>query len=276
MKFIMKIECILFAFEGILYSSENSKPKAVQKVAKSMISYGLNAGRKELSEDLMQLPDLSEESLTAVCRTYAERAGQQTAAVDPFVVGAAITAYHKSLQKSRQRLAGVRKVLGQLSKYDLGVLAHSSPVDLSMALIELNIGSSFRDEKDEPLLFCSQKPEQARPKPYLWNLAQASLGFVYQQSITVCHDVWGDVFGARSLGMITVMIGDRKVIKENCQEAREQAKAYSAARQKKIKKEDWKALLDPDYIIDSFNDLPRLVERIEKHHKFASFGKKKS
>ena len=271
--FAMKLECILFSPEEVLYSLENYQEKALLKTAKSMLGYGLKISKRELLDKLHSLPTMSNANLITLCESLSSETGKNSKDLNPFMAGAAITAYNKVVVSQRKRIESSRRVLEKLSCYDLAMVINGNSVEQSMTIIDLKLDEYFDKPDKQSRLFATEKARQCKPRPYLWNMAQVSLGFVYERSVMVCSS-WEDVFGAKKLGLITIHVTqEESPVWHDAAVAAAVADSY--VMQCDLGHKEVKDLLSPDYTIESIADLPKKIGILERQHDFDKLVPKK-
>ena len=160
-------------------------------------------------------------------------------------------------------------VLGSLSqRFPISIISNGRPVKQAAKLVRLGLAHFFthydsRKGVYERFFYATDDPALAKPSPFLWKTAQQDMNCSFNHAIMVGDRYWADMLGAKLLGMTTVKINQGEHCNETLAEAYEKNFENAAISGIAASREEIWSAMQPDYIIDSLEELPGVVSSIE-------------
>jgi len=259
----MKIQCIHFDLDSVLYLPADFLQIALKLSVRAMIQYGLKAGHQEALEKLLAIR--SEDSNGA--DHFDRLVHHFNSEYDPVIIAAGVEKYWDSKQSNMLCASNAFFVLSILSRsYPLTIVTNGIPVKQAGKLIRLGLCPFFidfapRSGIGRKRIYATVRPHEMKPHPFLWEKAQRELGFEYNRCLMVGDRYWTDMLGAKRLGMTTVKINQG----EHHNESREKALQRGLATRPQLR-EEAKILLqqmEPDFVIDDLTELFAIIGQID-------------
>ncbi len=223
----MKIDCIYFDLDSVLYLPDDFLTATLKLSVREMILFGLKAG---FDEALAYLDSIRKEDANAgdhFDRLCAHCNGE----VDPIIVAAGVEKYRDSKHSNMMAAPHAQVVLSRLAaRYPLAVISNGIPVKQAAKLVRLGLSHYFtRFDSSGNILarhfFATYEARRMKPAPYLWEEARKIMGFEFANSVMIGDRFWADILGAKRLGMRTVKVDQGG----HCQETWEEAYRNNAA-----------------------------------------------
>ncbi|OGR02168.1 MAG: hypothetical protein A2511_13920 [Deltaproteobacteria bacterium RIFOXYD12_FULL_50_9] len=259
----MKIDCIHFDLDSVLYLPADFLEAALKLSIKAMIQYGLQAS---LAEALNKLEEIRQQDANAsdhfdrLCLSF-------NGEYDAVIIAAGVEKYWDSKQGNMMVAPDAHFVLNRLSQhYQLTVITNGIPVKQAGKLIRLGLCPFFVSFSQEMgasgrYVYATAVPEQQKPHPYLWEQAKKGLSCSFERSVMVGDRYWADMFGAKRLGMQTVKINQGEHRLETKEEAL--TKGLGSNPEFAGNRDELLRLMEPDYMITNLFELLTIVEMIE-------------
>ena len=262
----MNIECIHFDLDSVLYIPAAFLENTLNLTVRVMIENGLQA---DFNEALAKLHEIRQENSNAgdhfdlLCKHF-------NGYLDPIIIASGVEKYWDCKSGNMMAAPHAHYVLGRLSqKYPLSIISNGRPVKQAGKLVRLELAHFFtRYDADKGVyqrfFYATDDPAKAKPFPYLWQQSQQDVSFAFENAVMVGDRYWADMLGAKLLGMTTVKVNQGGHRLESIDQAYEE-NAYklkqifgeSPAREKLM------GLMQPDYEIESLDDLFQVVKQIE-------------
>ena len=262
----MKIECIQFDLDSVLYIPAAFLENTLNLTVRVMIENGLQA---DFDEALAKLHEVRSKDSNAgnhfdlLCEHF-------NGCLDPLIIASGVEKYWDCKSGNMMAAPHAHYVLGRLSqKYPLSIISNGRPVKQAGKLIRLELAHFFTRydaEKGvyERFFYATDDPAKAKPHPYLWHKSQQEVSFAFENAIMVGDRYWADMLGAKMLGMTTVKINQGEHRFETPAEAYEK-NCYMVGKlfdtppaQEKVMD-----MMQPDFEINSLEDFPGIVKEIE-------------
>jgi FMN phosphatase YigB (HAD superfamily) len=262
----MKIECILFDLDSVLYIPAAFLENTLNLTVRVMIENGLQA---DFDEALAKLNEIRENDSNAgdhfdqLCKHF-------NGSRDPIIIASGVEKYWDCKSGNMMAAPHAQYVLGRLAqKYPLSIISNGRPVKQAGKLVRLELAHFFtRYDSDkgvyERFFYATDDLAKMKPHPHLWQQSKQDVGFNFENGIMVGDRYWADMLGAKLLGMTTVKIMQGEHRFETLETA------YGLNRDMvgdlfdtQPDRETVLELMQPDHEIDSLEDLLGLVERIE-------------
>ena len=262
----MKIECIHFDLDSVLYIPAAFLENTLNLTVRVMIENGLQA---DFDEALAKLHEIRSEDSNAgnhfdmLCEHF-------NGNLDPLIIASGVEKYWDCKSGNMMAAPHAHYVLGRLAQnYPLSIISSGRPVKQAGKLIRLELAHFFTRYDSEKgvykrFFYATDDPAKAKPHPYLWQQSQQDVSFTFENAIMVGDRSWADMLGAKLLGMTTVKINQGEHRFETIDQAYEknsfmigQLFDTSPARETVM------SLMQPDYEIDSLEDIFGIVKEIE-------------
>ena len=263
----MKIECIHFDLDSVLYIPAAFLENTLNLTVRVMIENGLQA---DFDEALAKLHEIRSEDSNAgdhfdlLCEHF-------NGCLDPIIIASGVEKYWDCKSGNMMAAPHAHYVLGRLAQnYPLSIISNGRPVKQAGKLIRLELAHFFTrydSEKGvyERFFYATDDPANAKPHPYLWQQSQQDVSFAFENAIMVGDRLWADMLGAKLLGMTTVKMNQG----EHRFETPEQAYEKNSFMVDQLfdtppAQETVIGLMQPDFEINSLEDLVGVVKEIEK------------
>ena len=261
----MGLECILFDLDSVLFIPSAFLENTLKLSVKVMIENGLRA---DFDEALKKLKEIRATDSNAgdhfdrLCKFYNSR-------FDPIIIASGVEKYWDCKSGNMMAAPHAHYVLGSLSQdYPLAIISNGRPVKQAAKLVRLGLAHFFTHYDPqkgvyERFFYATNDPVMAKPNPFLWEKAIQDINFSYTHALMVGDRYWTDMLGAKVLGMITVKINQGEHRHETITEAYE--KNHQGALLSGItgSKNEILSAMQPDYIIESLEELPEVIRDIE-------------
>ena len=261
----VKIECIHFDLDSVLYIPSAFLENTLKLSVKVMIETGLRAGFEEALEKLKEIRAADSNAgdhFDRLCEHFNGR-------FDPIVIASGVEKYWDCKSGNMMAAPHAHYVLGSLSqRFPISIISNGRPVKQAAKLVRLGLAHFFthydlRKGVYERFFYATDDATRAKPNPFLWERARQNMNFSYGHAIMVGDRYWADMLGAKLLGMTTVKINQGEHCDETLVDAYEKNFKHAPVSGITANSEDIKSAMQPDYIIDSLEELPDLVSRIE-------------
>jgi FMN phosphatase YigB (HAD superfamily) len=261
----MKIECIHFDLDSVLYIPAAFLENTLKLTVKVMIENGLRA---DFDEALAKLREIRAADSNAgdhfdrLCEFYNNR-------TDPIIIASGVEKYWDCKSGNMMAAPHAHYVLGSLSQqYPLSIISNGRPVKQAAKLVRLGLAHFFahydnRKGVYERFFYATDDPALVKPNPYLWERARQDIGFSFDHGVMVGDRYWADMLGAKLLGMTTIKIDQGEHQHETILEAYEKNRTTSSQSGITGSEEEIMAAMQPDYIIKSLEELPAVVAVID-------------
>jgi HAD superfamily hydrolase (TIGR01549 family) len=261
----MKVECIHFDLDSVLYIPSSFLENTLTLSVKVMIENGLRA---DFSEALAKLKEIRETDSNAsdhfdrLCHYF-------NGGMDPIVIASGVEKYWDCKSGNMMAAPHAHYVLGHLAQNcPLSIISNGRPVKQAAKLVRLGLAHFFthydpRKGVYERFFYATDDPALVKPNPFLWEKAREEINFSFDQAIMVGDRYWADMLGARRLGMMTVKISQGEHRHESIPEAYEKNINNASISGLTGSREEILAAMQPDYIINSLDELPAIVRSIE-------------
>jgi HAD superfamily hydrolase (TIGR01549 family) len=262
----MKIECIHFDLDSVLYIPSAFLENTLKLSVRVMIENGLHA---DFEEALAKLKEIRETDSNAsdhfdrLCHCF-------NGTIDPIVIASGVEKYWDCKSGNMMAAPHAHYVLGHLSqKCPLSIISNGRPVKQAAKLVRLGLAHFFTHYDPykgvyERFFYATDDPALVKPNPFLWEKARQDLNFSYKRAIMVGDRYWADMLGARRLGMTTVKINQGEHRHETIAEAYEKNIRSASISGITGSREEILAAMQPDYTINSLDELPPIVHSIEE------------
>ena len=262
----MKVECIHFDLDSVLYVQVNFLKNALRVCAMAMIEQGLRATLDQAHAQLVAIRQTDANAgdhFDRLCHHF-------NGCCEPLIIAAGVEKYWDCKLGFMMPAPHAHPVLGRLAQqYPLTVISNGIPVKQAAKLFRIGLSQYFNQVDDSPagrrpLFFATAKPDQAKPHPYLWQEAHKAVSCRFGRAIMVGDRYGTDMLGAKRLGMITVKIDQgehrHETLLQACQKWLDQP---PTAWPSLLSTAELKELMQPDYTIETLAALPAVVEKIE-------------
>ncbi|MDI6732876.1 MAG: HAD-IA family hydrolase [Planctomycetota bacterium] len=233
------LKAIFFDIDDTLYSTSLFASRARYNSIKAMISLGLNLPEKillkELEEAIKEFSSNYEHHFDKLLLRIPKRSYE---GINPsMLVAAAVIAYHETKSRELLPFSDVPPVLETLSNTDLirGVITDGLAIKQSEKLIRLKLYHLFTPRA----IFISDEIGISKPNIKLYQRVCNELNLPPDEVMYVGDNSINDIDPAKTVGMITVL--SRRVRKHHLRQGR----------------------LKPDYQIDNFRQLLKIVSRMQ-------------
>ncbi len=262
----MKIECIHFDLDSVLYIPAAFLENTLNLTVRVMIEHGLQA---DFEQALARLHEIREEDSNAgdhfdlLCKHF-------NGNLDPIIIASGVEKYWDCKAGNMMPAPHAHYVLGRLAqKYPLSIISNGRPVKQAGKLVRLELAHFFTRYDSakgvyKRFFYATDNPAKAKPHPFLWQQSKQDVGFGFENAIMVGDRYWADMLGAKLLGMTTVKInqGEHRI------ETPEKAYGINSDMVGELfdaqpDRETVLGLMRPDFEIDSLEDLLGVVKEIE-------------
>jgi FMN phosphatase YigB (HAD superfamily) len=262
----MKIDCIHFDLDSVLYIPAAFLENTLNLTVRVMIENGLQA---DFDEALVKLHEIRSGDSNAgdhfdqLCQHF-------NGCLDPIIIASGVEKYWDCKAGNMMAAPHAHYVLGRLAQnYPLSIISNGRPVKQAAKLVRLELAHFFtRYDSDKGVykrfFYATDDPARVKPFPYLWQQSKQDVGFGFENSLMVGDRYWADILGANLLGMTTVKINQGGHRLESIDLAYEE----NSYRLKQLfdeppARERVIGFMQPDYEIDSLEDIFGVVEEIE-------------
>jgi len=261
----MKIDCILFDLDSVLYIPSAFLENTLELAVKVMIETGLQADFEEALDKLKEIRATDSNAgdhFDRLCQYF-------NGEFDPIVIASGVEKYWDCKSGNMMAAPHAHYVLGNLSQnYPLAIISNGRPVKQAAKLVRLGLAHFFtrydhRKGVYERFFYATDDPTLAKPNPYLWERAKEDMGFSFEHAIMVGDRFWADMFGAKLLGMITVKINQGEHRHETPADAYEVNFMDAPLSGISGSRKEIKASMVPDFTINSLEELPAIIHKIE-------------
>lgn len=263
----MKIECIHFDLDSVLYIPIDFLENTLRLVVGAMLEHGLQAGMDDAIEKLHEIRRVDSNARDHFNRLCMHYNGTE----DPIVIAAGVEKFWDCKAGGMITAPGAHDVLERLSRhYPLTIISNGPPVKQAgkitrLGLARFFVGTHPRQGVWKHSFYATDNPERAKPKPDLWEAARHDLHFSHDKCLMIGDRYWNDMLGAKRLGMTTVKISQGEHQRETAAEA-------CAAHENDLKylfapplaKEEAVRLMQPDFIINNLAEILDVVALLEK------------
>lgn len=262
--YIMKIQCIHFDLDSVLYLPSDFLKSALKLSIRSMIQFGLKADDQEALDALLSIRDQD-----ANAGDHFDRLVHLFNGVyDPVIIAAGVEKYWDTKQSNMLCAVNAFHVLRILSRsYPLTIITNGIPIKQAGKLIRLGLCPFFIDF--DPFsgvggkrIYASARPREIKPNPFLWEKAKKDLKLDHSRCLMVGDRYWADMLGAKRLNMTTVKINQGQHTNESKKAALKHGLSTKFPFQ-----ENQEILLEqmnPDFVITNLMELFGIIEEIEK------------
>jgi putative hydrolase of the HAD superfamily len=230
------LKAIFFDIDDTLYSTSLFASRARHNSIRAMISLGLNLPEKILSRELEEvIKEFSSNYEHHFDKLLLRIPKRSYDGINPSVlVAGAVIAYHETKSRELSPFSDVHHVLKAFSKTDLikGIITDGLAIKQTEKLIRLKLYSFFTPGA----IFISDEIGISKPNIKLYQYACNQLNLLPHEVIYVGDDPINDIDPAKTLGMGTILS--------------RRGKKYIYRKGK----------LKPDYYIDNFNQLLKIVK----------------
>jgi FMN phosphatase YigB (HAD superfamily) len=262
----MNIECIHFDLDSVLYIPAAFLENTLNLTVRVMIENGLQA---DFDEALAKLHEIRAKDSNAG-NHFDQLCEHFNGCLDPIIIASGVEKYWDSKAGNMMAAPHAHYVLGRLAQnYPLSIISNGRPVKQAGKLIRLGLAHFFTRYDSEKgvykrFFYATEDPARAKPHPYLWHQSKQDINFTLENAIMVGDRYWADMLGAKLLGMTTVKINQG----EHRFETPAQAYAKNSYMVNQLfgsppVEEKIIDLMQPDYEIDSLEDIFGVVEEIE-------------
>lgn len=261
----MKIECIHFDLDSVLYIPSAFLENTLKLSVRVMIENGLRADFEAALAKLKEIRDTdsnASDHFDRLCHFF-------NGTIDPIVIASGVEKYWDCKSGNMMAAPHAHYVLGHLSqKCPLSIISNGRPVKQAAKLVRLGLAHFFTHYDPhkgvyERFFYATDDPALIKPNPFLWEKARQDLNFSYDRAIMVGDRYWADMLGARRLGMTTVKINQGEHRHESIAEAYEKNIGSASTSGITESRKEILATMQPDYIINSLDELPPIVLSIE-------------
>ena len=262
----MKIECIHFDLDSVLYIPAAFLENTLSLAVRVMIENGLQA---DFDEALARLHEIRRADSNAgnhfdmLCEHF-------NGSLDPLIIASGVEKYWDCKSGNMMAAPHAHYVLGRLAQnYPLSIISSGRPVKQAGKLIRLELAHFFTRYDSakgvyQRFFYATDDPANAKPHPYLWQQSQQDVSFTFENAIMVGDRSWADMLGAKLLGMTTVKINQGEHRFETIAQAYEKnAFMIDKLFDSPPARETVMGLMQPDYEINSLEDLLGVVKEIE-------------
>jgi FMN phosphatase YigB (HAD superfamily) len=263
----VKIECIHFDLDSVLYIPIDFLENALRLVVGAMLEHGLQAGMDDALNKLHEIRRANSNARDHFNRLCLHFNGIE----DPIVIAAGVEKFWDCKAGGMITAAGAHNVLERLSRqYPLTIISNGPPVKQAGKITRLGLSRFFAGYDSQQgtwkhFFYATEDPERAKPKPDLWESARHDLDFSPEKCIMIGDRYWTDMLGAKLLGMTTVKInqGEHRHEKpeEVCAAHENDLKSLFAP---PLSKKAAVKLMQPDFIIHNLVELLDVVALLEK------------
>lgn len=264
----MKIVCIHFDLDSVLYVPADFLETALQMSVNAMIKVGLEAEQEKALTELKKIRSIDsngKDHFNQLCVRF-------NLENDPIIIAAGVEKYWDckiSLMTTAPEAIPTLRLLQK--KYPLTIITNGPPIKQAGKIIRLSLNKFFACYDDamdlkKHFFYASAEKEQQKPFPHLWQRAQKEMGFDFTKSIMVGDRYLQDIFGAKRLGMITVKVNQGSHISESIDDAFKAYQRLEAEHQfffGQHSSEDVRAMMIPDYTIGHIKDLIQVINEVE-------------
>ena len=264
----MKIVCIHFDLDSVLYVPADFLETALQMSVNAMIKVGLEAEQEKALTELKKIRSIDsngKDHFNQLCVRF-------NLENDPIIIAAGVEKYWDckiSLMTTAPEAIPTLRLLQK--KYPLTIITNGPPIKQAGKIIRLSLNKFFACYDDamdlkKHFFYASAEKEQQKPFPHLWQRAQKEMGFDFTKSIMVGDRYLQDIFGAKRLGMITVKVNQGSHISESIDDAFEAYQRLETEHQffsGQHSSEDVRAMMIPDYTIDHIKELKQVINEVE-------------
>ena len=263
-----KIACIHFDLDSVLYVPSDFLETALQVSVNAMIKVGLRSDHETSLNKLKAIRSLDsngKDHFDQLCFNFNKE-------YDPIIIAAGVEKYWDCKISLMTSAPEVIPVLDHLSsKYLLTIISNGPPIKQAGKIIRLSLNHFFSryGTKMNPLkhyFYASDEKNEQKPYPNLWLQAQNDIGFDFSRTLMVGDRYLQDIFGAKSLGMITVKVNRGAHADETIDEAFEAYQHLETTYpffSKQYTPESVRGMMIPDYTISHLRELEGVVDRIE-------------
>jgi len=262
----MKIECIHFDLDSVLYIPAAFLENTLSLAVRVMIENGLQA---DFDEALAKLHEIRGTDSNAgnhfdmLCEHF-------NGSPDPLIIASGVEKYWDCKSGNMMAAPHAHYVLGRLAQnYPLSIISNGRPVKQAGKLIRLELAHFFTRYDSEKgvykrFFYATDDPAKAKPHPYLWEQSRQDVSFAFKNAIMVGDRSWADMLGAKLLGMATVKINQGEHRFETISQAYEKnAFMIDKLFDTPPAQDTVMGLLQPDFEIDSLEDLLGVIQEIE-------------
>jgi len=262
----MKIECIHFDLDSVLYIPAAFLENTLNLTVRVMIENGLQA---DFDEALAKLHEIRSQDSNAgnhfdlLCEHF-------NGCLDPIIIASGVEKYWDNKAGNMMAAPHAHYVLGRLAqRYPLSIISNGRPVKQAGKLIRLGLAHFFTRYDSEKgvyqrFFYATDDPAIAKPHPYLWQQSRQDVSIAFENAIMVGDRYWADMLGAKLLGMTTVKIKQGEHRHETIAQAfEENALNVDQLFDAPHSKEKVMGLMHPDFEIDSLEDFLGIVKEIE-------------
>jgi HAD superfamily hydrolase (TIGR01549 family) len=261
----MKTDCIHFDLDSVLYIPSSFLENTLKLAVKVMIENGLRADFAEALAKLKEIRAIdsnASDHFDKLCQYFNGR-------IDPIVIASGVEKYWDCKSGNMMAAPHAHYVLGNLSQNcPLSIISNGRPVKQAAKLVRLGLSHFFTHYDPlkgvyERFFYATDDPALEKPNPFLWEKARQDINFSYDHAIMVGDRYWADMLGAKRLGMTTVKINQGEHRDETIVAAYEKNISNASISGITENREKILAAMQPDYIINSLEELPAIVRSLE-------------
>ncbi len=231
------IRAIFFDIDDTLYDSTRLTTMARLNSIRAMIDAGLDYDEKFLYERLYEIIKKFGPNYP---RHYNELLKSLGLKEDPKLIASGVVAYeHTKFAYLKPFPRVVPTLLKLKDRYKLGVISNGIAIKQWEKLINLGLHHYF------DVVITSEEVGYEKPSKEIFLEALKSLNVKPEESIMVGDNPSTDILGAKSVGMITIRI----------------------RKGKRAKIEPKNELERADFDVENFDEIPKIIDIIEKKHK---------
>ncbi|MGM5482294.1 MAG: HAD-IIIA family hydrolase [Nanobdellota archaeon] len=255
------VKCIYFDLDSVLYIYTGFIDKAVFECSKEMVKRGLKANHNTALCKLKQIRAVDPNSPNH----FDELCYHFNGCYDEVIIASGIEKYWELKTRLIKPVYGSKKLLKQLkdSGYMLTIITNGVPVKQAGKLVKMGIDSFFYNPHRNGKSFnfyASLDKKKAKPKKYLWDLAKNDLNVGFSNSVMVGDRLFADIFGAKRLGMKTILLEQGPHAGEMPLEVYKEKK-YELKKMGVTKDEFFK-LTHPDFVIRDIRDIFSVLKKL--------------
>jgi FMN phosphatase YigB (HAD superfamily) len=265
----VKIECIHFDLDSVLYIPIDFLENALRLVVGAMVEHGLQASMDAALDKLHQIRRADSNARDHFNRLCLHFNGNE----DPIIIAAGVEKFWDCKAGGMITAPGAYNVLEQLSRnYPLTIISNGPPVKQAGKVTRLGLARFFSGLKPQQGIwkhsfYATDDPARAKPKPDLWETARDDLRFSYEKCLMIGDRYWTDMLGAKRLGMTTVKINQGEHRHEKVEEV---CAAHENDLQNlfdpPLSRKEAARLMQPDFTIHNLAELLDVVNLLEKRN----------
>ena len=263
----MKIECIHFDLDSVLYIPIDFLENTLRLVVGAMRENGLQASMDEALRKLHEIRRADSNARDHFNRLCLHFNGSE----DPIIIAAGVEKFWDCKAGGMITAPGAHDVLERLSRnYPLTIISNGPAVKQAGKITRLGLARYFADPHSRQGIwkhsfYATDDPDRAKPKPDLWEAARHDLNLTHEKCLMIGDRYWTDMLGAKRLGMTTVKISQGEHQHETAEEVcAVHENDLQSIFDNPLTKEEAIKLMQPDFTVNHLIEILDIVALLEK------------